>query len=529
MPVGGRKQDLLATVERLGPKINGWRQRNRYFHEEDARYMRFLVPPGLRVLELGCGTGWLLDRVQPKEGIGVDFSPTMIEIARARYPHLEFVVGDVEDRSVIDSLTGAPFDAIVLSDTIGALEDVQNTFAQLHPLCAADTRIIVAYRSGLWYPVLRLAELLSLKMPALSENSLSTDDIGAILALAGFEEVKREWRQLLPKWWLGLGPLVNRFVATLPLVRRLCLRNYIVLRSSRMSGSADRSATIVIPCRNERGNIEAAVRRIPNFAPDQEIIFVEGHSKDGTLDEIHRVMARYPNLDIKAAVQEGRGKGDAVRKGFDLARGDVLMILDADLTMPPEELPKFYEVIASGRGEFVFGSRLVYPMEDQAMRFLNLVANRILRLRLQLSVEPTLNRHPVWHQGAPQAALSANRGGTGLLRGFRSIRRLRSDLRGNQIEPYVRGSTNSLYGSDLRRDADLSLSARLAAAAYGRICLVEAQGDLREPPAQGRGVGPLTAPRPPAPRSAMVIAKQRRVGARRGRHMRVLGPSPSAA
>jgi glycosyltransferase involved in cell wall biosynthesis len=88
-------------------------------------------------------------------------------------------------------------------------------------------------------------------------------------------------------------------------------------------------------------------------------------------------MAGHPNLDIKAAVQDGRGKGDAVRKGFDLARGDILMILDADLTMPPEDLPKFYEIMTSGRGEFVNGSRLVYPMEEQAMRLLNLVANRI--------------------------------------------------------------------------------------------------------------------------------------------------------
>jgi SAM-dependent methyltransferase len=376
-PANGRKQALLAAANQLADEIDKWRQRNRYFHEEDARYMRFLVPRGLRVLELGCGTGSLLARLEPREGIGVDFSPAMIEIARARYPNLEFRVGDMEDRSIIDRLAGEPFDAIIVSDTIGTLEDVQQTFSQLHGLCSADTRLVVSYRSGLWYPILRLGELFGLKMPALTDNALSTDDIAGILALADFEEVKREWRQLLPKRWLGLGPLVNRFVATLPLVRRLCLRNYMVLRSTRASTRRAPSATIVIPCRNERGNIEAAVRRVPRFAPDQEMIFVEGHSTDGTLEEIHRVKACYPDLDIKATVQDGRGKGDAVRKGFDLARGEVLMILDADLTTPPEDLPKFYEVIASGRGEFVNGSRLVYPMEEQAMRFLNLFANRL--------------------------------------------------------------------------------------------------------------------------------------------------------
>ena len=367
-PASSRKQSLLATAECLASSADRWRGRNRYFHEEDARYMRFLVPPGSRVLELGCGTGWTLDRLQPRKGIGVDFSPAMIERARAHYPHLEFKVGDVEDPSVIESFVGTPFDAIVLSDTIGALDDVQTAFAQLHRLCSADTRIVVAYRSELWYPILRLAELLKLKMPGLSENSLSADDISAILALAGFEEVKREWRQLLPKRLFGLGPLINRFLGTLPLLRRLCLRNYIVVRSLVAARPRHPSATIVIPCRNERGNIESAVRRLPDFASDQEIIFVEGHSQDGTLEEINRVIACRPDRDIKVFVQDGKGKGDAVRKGFQLARGDILMILDADLTTPPEDLPKFYNIIASGGAEFVNGSRLVYPMEQQAMR-----------------------------------------------------------------------------------------------------------------------------------------------------------------
>jgi glycosyltransferase involved in cell wall biosynthesis len=137
---------------------------------------------------------------------------------------------------------------------------------------------------------------------------------------------------------------------------------------------------VLIPCRNERGNIEAAVKRVPPFAEDMEFLFVEGHSQDGTLDEIERVIEAYPELDIKVTVQDGKGKGDAVRKGFDMARGDVLMILDADLTMPPEDLPKFYEALKSGKGEFINGSRLVYPMQEEAMRFLNLLANHTFSL-----------------------------------------------------------------------------------------------------------------------------------------------------
>ena len=135
------------------------------------------------------------------------------------------------------------------------------------------------------------------------------------------------------------------------------------------------SVSIIIPCRNERGNIEQAVKRLPHFGAHQEIIFVDGHSTDGTLEEIKRVIAHYADHDIKLLEQEHSGKGDAVRKGFQEASGDVLMILDADLTVPPEELPVFYDVIASGLGDYVQGTRLVYPMDPGAMRFFNKLGN----------------------------------------------------------------------------------------------------------------------------------------------------------
>ncbi|HVJ54194.1 MAG TPA: bifunctional class I SAM-dependent methyltransferase/glycosyltransferase family 2 protein [Aliidongia sp.] len=375
-----RKRRIYDAVERLAPELEDWRQRNRYFHEEDARYLRFLIRPGIRVLELGCGNGDLLANLTPAEGVGIDFSPAMIALARHRHPEQTFVLGDVEDPETIRALGPRPFDVILLSDTIGSLEDIQRSFELLHPLCTTETRIVVSYYSRLWEPALRFAERIGLKMPTQTQNWLSTDDISAILALADFEQIKQEWRQLLPKRWGGLGPLINRFVGTLPLLRRLSVRNYLVLRSRRVLQPTQPSLSVIVPCRNERGNIEAAVQRLPQIAPVQEIIFIEGHSQDGTFDEVKRVIAAYPHLRIRGAVQDGKGKGDAVRKGFDMAEGDLLMILDADLTMPPEDMGKYYDVLASGKGEFVNGSRLVYPMEDEAMRFLNLIANRVFAI-----------------------------------------------------------------------------------------------------------------------------------------------------
>ena len=265
-------------------------------------------------------------------------------------------------------------------DALGALDDCQAMFESLHALCTRETRLIIGHFSHLWYPALKFAEAVGLKMPQPPQNVLSPADVRALAALADFDAVKNEMRVLSPVRLLGVGRFVNRFLAPFPLIRRLCLRHYTVCRSLRRPAVDVSSATVVIPARNERGNIEAAVKRIPRFVDELEIIFVEGHSQDGTWQEIERVIAAYPDYDIKAMRQPGTGKGDAVFAAFEAARGDVLIILDADLTVPPEQLPKFWDAIRSGKGEFVNGSRLVYPMEEEAMRFLNLVANKVFSL-----------------------------------------------------------------------------------------------------------------------------------------------------
>lgn len=376
-----RKQAIHDLAEKVAPNRRAWIEKNASYHYEDRRYMGFLIHEGQRILDLGCGIGDLLASLKPSDGVGIDFSAAVIEEARKHhppeeYPNLDFVHGDIEDPDVLKGIKG-PFDVIVLSDTIGSLDDCQILLESLHGLCTRNTRIVISYYSTSWDPILLMGEWVGLKMPQVAQNSLSSTDIANLLELSGYSVTKREWRQLLPRRLLGIGTLVNRFIATLPFIRRLCLRNYLVARSDRHAGFDELSATVLVPCRNEKGNIESAITRLPRFCDDIEILFVEGHSQDGTLEEIERVIAEYPQYDIKVTVQDGKGKGDAVRKGFDMARGDVLMILDADLTMPPEDMPKFYDAIKSGQGEFINGSRLVYPMENEAMRFLNLIANRL--------------------------------------------------------------------------------------------------------------------------------------------------------
>lgn len=373
--MSSRKAALRGLSDGNAADREKWLQRGAFFHHEDLLYLKFLIPEGVRVLELGCGTGHLLAALKPSFGVGVDFSSGMITQARKNHPNLTFLTGDIEDPEVVRSLSG-PFDVILIADTLGFLDDCQALVASLHPLCTRETRIVIAYFSHLWYPALKAAEATRLRMPQPTQNVLSPDDIRGLVELADFEPVKAERRLLSPVKMFGLGRAINRFIAPWPGIRSLCLRHYTVCRSLRSVDDRMTSATVVIPARNERGNIEAAVRRLPRFTSDLEIIFVEGHSSDGTWDEIQRVIAAYPQYDIKALRQPGKGKADAVFAAFEIARGDLLMILDADLTMPPEQLPKFWEAARFGKGEFVNGTRLVYSMEDGAMRFLNLLANK---------------------------------------------------------------------------------------------------------------------------------------------------------
>jgi glycosyltransferase involved in cell wall biosynthesis len=158
------------------------------------------------------------------------------------------------------------------------------------------------------------------------------------------------------------------------------LAQYVVARTRGQQPAQQYSVSIVIPCRNEKGNIAGAVTRLPSFGSRQEVIFVDGRSQDGTLEEIERLAREYPEKDIKVLIQDGKGKGDAVRKGFAQATSHILMILDADLTVPPEDLPKFYDALVNGQGELVIGSRLVYPMEQEAMRLLNLLGNKFFSM-----------------------------------------------------------------------------------------------------------------------------------------------------
>jgi SAM-dependent methyltransferase len=324
---------------------------------------------------MGCGKADLLASLHPKRGVGIDFSEKTIARARELHPELDLRVMDADQLDLDED-----FDYVILSNLVGDLPDIQHTLEGIHQVCHSGTRIVVTFYNQIWEPALKLGEEIGVKSPHTLQNWLSQDDLENLLLLTGYDVIRSGFKFFVPLRLPLISSMVNRTLSVLPVFRRFGLVTYTIARPQPGPVAPDPAptVTVLIPCRNERGNIEAAVRRTPDMGSHTEILFVDGNSTDGTVEEIKRVMETVgPTRDIRLLHQgDGIGKGDAVRKGFAAAKGDILMILDADMTVPPEDLPKFYNALVSGKGEFVNGTRLVYPMEKQAMRFLNYLGNK---------------------------------------------------------------------------------------------------------------------------------------------------------
>jgi 2-polyprenyl-3-methyl-5-hydroxy-6-metoxy-1,4-benzoquinol methylase len=362
-------------------RIERARRARRYFYGYLTRVIQARVPPGLRVLDVGCGSGHLLASLRPATGVGIELSSRAVATARRTHAgtSLRFIEGDGTGPETL-AAAGGPFDVVMMFNVVTHLTDAQRAFESLQPVCHARTRVLVYSYSRVWQPALRAAELLGLKLRQPAESWLPPEEIARMLWLADFEVLREERHVVCPVGIPLLADLLNRYLGRLPLVDALSLMFGIVARPAphRFAGSrAPNPATsVVIPCRNEAGNVPSLVARLPELAPGSEFIFVEGHSTDDTETALRRAIAENPTLPLRFLKQAGRGKGDAVRAGFTAAKGDVLLILDADMGVAPEDVPKFVRALVGGKGELINGSRMVYPMEGRAMRFLNLLGNK---------------------------------------------------------------------------------------------------------------------------------------------------------
>jgi SAM-dependent methyltransferase len=354
------------------PRERFW---TRAYRRRLQRVYQHVIAPGQRVLEIGCGRGDLLASLLPSVGIGIDFSPRMIAQAKSRHPHLTFLIADAHRLPILK-----PFDVVILSDLVNDLWDVQEALLQVRRVLAPRGRVVLNHYSRLWQLPLSLVRTLRLVDPCLPQSWLATEDVANLLHLTDLEMV-RTWQEVLcPVSLPVLAPLCNRYLCKLWPLRHLALANFVIARPAPKVTAAAPKVSVIVPARNESGNIAAIFERTPRMGRETELIFVEGHSTDDTLARIESEMHAHAEVRSNLFRQTGKGKGDAVRLGFAKASGDVLMILDGDLTVPPEELPRFFEALVQGKGDFINGVRLVYPMERQAMRFLNLLGNKFFSL-----------------------------------------------------------------------------------------------------------------------------------------------------
>lgn len=378
--LSAKKEEVRRQMDNIAGQREKWLKRNSYYYRDLNIFFRHNIPVNSSILEIGCGTGDLLNSLRPRRGAGIDISSEMIKNAKQKFPRLEFLEMDAENIEINEK-----FDYIIISDTLGYFEDIQKVFKETKKVADSNTRIIITFHNFLWTPFLKLAEILRLKMPQNRLNWLNRDDIVNLLYLEGYDVIKSGKRFLVPKSIPLISKLINKYIANLPIINSLCFTGFIIARPMPWlaENHKNKTVSVIIPARNEQGNIENAILRTPLMGEHTEFIFIEGNSTDDTYKEIIRVSEKYKDkYDIKYSKQDGKGKNDAVRKGFSLASGEILMILDSDLTVPPEELPKFYEAIASGKGEFINGSRLVYPVEKEAMRFLNMLGNKFFSVMI---------------------------------------------------------------------------------------------------------------------------------------------------
>ncbi|NLX14771.1 MAG: glycosyltransferase [Phycisphaerales bacterium] len=401
------QRSVRDFYDALGERQLDWNERFGYFRERLNRLIRHFVMPGSRVLDLGCGTGDLLEALGPSRGVGVDCSGKMIDLAQRRHPNLTFAVGYGESLGEADVPDG-PYDYITLVNVIGEMSDIGTTLRQLHRYCSAHTRIIIVQYNYLWEPICRLAARLGLKLDNPTPNWLTPAAMEGLLHISGYEVVRKGRTMPLPIRIPGLNWLCNSVLGKMYGTRALGFLSYCVARPCvPMEAPESYRCSVVVPCKNEEGNIDGLIERIPEMGAGTEIIFVDDKSTDRTAAKVRTAIEDHPQRDIKLVPGPGQGKGAACRAGFAAASGEVFMILDADMTVVPEELPAFFEAITSGRGEFINGTRLIYPLADQAMRPLNILGNKmfagLFTLLLEQRISDTLcGTKVVWSRDYPK-------------------------------------------------------------------------------------------------------------------------------
>jgi hypothetical protein len=344
----------------MNPKETGVRTasgKNSYYNENIRKLYASIVRPGKSVLEIWCGSGNTLSCTYTMGAAGRNEG-----IRHASSAHLG---------------KSGSFDYILVHDAAEYTHDIWEMLESLKGKSRKGTYVIISFINPVWEPVIKIANALGVRVKDKAHNHISRHLIRDMLEFNDFSVLLEGQRMLVPKRVPVVSRFFNAYACNVPVLRRLCLVQYMV---ARYDGSREKkrnlSCSVIIPCFNEEGNIRSAIGRVPKMGRFTEVVVVDDGSKDGTAQAVRSVMRK--KRHVKLVTYEGnRGKGYAVKHGFEKATGDVLMILDADMTVPPEELPRFFLLLEEGKGQFINGTRMIYPMEEQAMKGLHVIGNYV--------------------------------------------------------------------------------------------------------------------------------------------------------
>jgi ubiquinone/menaquinone biosynthesis C-methylase UbiE len=383
-----RRQAHNKVIERhfspLAPEYLRLKQRNHFYNDQLIQWCRSVLPPGRRVIDFGCGRGDVLAAVEPSTGIGIDLCQSFVDAASAQFPHLRF------ERSPIEEVTvSEPFDAVLLVNTMEYVYDIGTVLDRAHDVLRENGRLLITTANPVWSPLFKLASRLGLRIPDCKRLFMTNEDVANMLKLHGFDILMQKTTLIVPKYIPFVSRPVNWLVSRLPMLRVMGSTQLVMARKM-AARRREYSVSVVVPCYNESDNIERCIREMRPIGSSTELIFVDDGSTDGTYERVAQVLNENPRNDIHVRAiryTPNQGKWRAVKTGFDNAVGDIVMVLDADMTTHPEELLPLYEAFATGRAEFINCTRLVYPMDDGSMKFLNFVGNKVFTILVSLVME----------------------------------------------------------------------------------------------------------------------------------------------
>ena len=366
------KKKIVVYYNEVSDKFDFYERFNAYFYRYRRKILRRIIPPHKKILDIGCGGGDNLANLTPSRGLGLDISSHMVHLAKSRHPELEFICKDIDTYSPEEG----DWEYLLAINLLLEVPDINLTLNRIHHIMSEETRLVILNHSANWEFLFRIYTFFQKWNKRINQNWLNRRDYENLFNNCGFQVIKKTKALLVPINIPILSNIINWLFHQIPFIRRFGLLDiYTLKKRIPRERLPDFSVSVIVPCKNESENIPAIIPRMPGMGRFTEIVFVDDLSTDDTHKCMQEQKEKFPDVPVKIVDGSGLGKGAACRKGFEAATGDILMILDADLTVPPEVLPDFFEIIQAGHAEFVNGSRQVYQLEEDSMRMANCIGN----------------------------------------------------------------------------------------------------------------------------------------------------------